>query len=190
VASFFNIANFISVFRAFLAIPLWFSVSAINANSSSEDIFWFLSLCLLIAITDLCDGYFARLFSTVTDLGKFLDPIADKICVFVFIVQLSFKFSQFLPLFICLLIRDIFVAVISIYFANQKKIFLQANIAGKWFLFFIGMTMLFFVIDIPESITINQTIKSLFFITSWIFFVLSTFKYFFDYIKHWRGFNV
>ena len=189
MGSFFNIANFISVLRAFLAIPLWFSVSSININSSSQDIFWFLALCLLIAITDLCDGYFARLFSTVTDLGKFLDPVADKICVFVLILQLSFKFSQFFPLFICLLIRDVFIAVISIYFANHKKVFLQANMAGKWFLFFIGMTMLFFVIDIPESIAISQLLKSLFVITSWTFFILSTFKYFFDYIKYWRAFN-
>ena len=36
---------------------------------------------LMIGLTDILDGYFARLFNTVTDIGKFLDPLADKICV-------------------------------------------------------------------------------------------------------------
>ena len=99
--SFFNIANLISFLRVLLAFPLWISASNMNANSSIFDIYWFLGLCILIAVTDLCDGYFARLFSTVTDLGKFLDPIADKICIFVLIAQLSFRFPQFILLFIC-----------------------------------------------------------------------------------------
>ena len=188
--SFFNIANLISFLRVLLAFPLWISASNMNANSSIFDIYWFLGLCILIAVTDLCDGYFARLFSTVTDLGKFLDPIADKICIFVLIAQLSFRFPQFILLFICLLIRDILISVISIYFVKQKNIFLQANVAGKWFLFFIGMTMLFFIIDIPDGIFIDIRIKNFFFIASWTFFILSTFTYFKNYLKHWRSASV
>ena len=188
--SFFNIANFISILRIVLALPLWLSISRLHGNSSTSDVYWFLGLCVLIAITDLCDGYFARLFSTVTDLGKFLDPVADKVCIFVLIIQLSFRFPQFVPLFICLLIRDICISIISIYFAKRKNIFLQANISGKWFLFFVAMAMLFFVIDIPDGISIDQRIKSFFFITSWIFFILSTFKYFRSYAKRWRNASV
>ena len=178
-----NIANSLTFFRVCLSIPLWNFLSSINQDSNIYVIYWFLGLCFLIALTDILDGYCARLFNSVTDIGKFLDPIADKICVLVFVVYLSTQFGfTYSSLFLALLIRDIVVSVMSIYFVKKENKYFQANIFGKWFLFFIAISMILEVVRIPD--VINQEygylnlLNSIFYVFSWIFFLLATYKYF------------
>ena len=186
IYSLLNIANFLSIFRIFLAIPLYYSLNNIKPNSSMYDVYIFLLICLLIALSDILDGYFARLFDSVTDIGKFLDPFADKICVLVFILFLSIHIPGYFILFILLLFRDLIISFFSIYFARKEGRFFQANIFGKWFLFFIGMSMIFAILTVPKVVSnvFNfGNLNSIFYALSWIFFVLSTFKYFSKYIN-------
>lgn len=183
MASLINIANCISISRILLCIPLWFALKAINTDSSMESVYWFLFLCLIIAITDLIDGYVARHFNTVTDIGKFLDPFADKICVLVFIIYLSIEFGfYYLSLFILLAIRDVIISIVSIYYAKKKNIYFQANKYGKWFLFFIAISMILSVVLIPSAVNLQHKylieINYGFYIFSWLFFIIATYKYF------------
>ena len=189
----FNIANFLTFLRIVLSIPLWVILNNINNNSSNSIISYFLILCLIIALTDIFDGFAARYFESVTDLGKFLDPIADKICALVMILFLSIKFGiYYYILFVIVLIRDIIISVVSIYFASKKNIYFQANTYGKWFLFFIATCMILSVVRIPNSINYNYPylgmLNALLYLLSWIFFILATFRYFSNYVKViWRG---
>ena len=186
MGSLLNLANFLSFSRILLSIPMWFSLKSINANSNIESIYWFLFLCLIIAISDLFDGYVARYYNTVTDIGKFLDPFADKICVLVFIIYLSIEFGfYYLSLFVVLAIRDIIIAIVSIYFVKTRNLYFQANNYGKWFLFFIAISMILSVVLIPDIINVENkyliTINNVFYIFSWICFLFATYKYFKTY---------
>ena len=186
MGSLLNLANFLSFSRILLSIPMWFSLTSINANSNIESIYWFLFLCLIIAISDLFDGYVARYYNTVTDIGKFLDPFADKICVLVFIIYLSIEFGfYYLSLFVVLAIRDIIIAIVSIYFVKTRNLYFQANNYGKWFLFFIAISMILSVVLIPDIINVENkyliTINNVFYIFSWICFLFATYKYFKTY---------
>jgi CDP-diacylglycerol---glycerol-3-phosphate 3-phosphatidyltransferase len=64
---------------------------------------------IIIALTDLVDGIIARKFNMITELGKELDPMADK--VLVFLMLFAFYRISLLPLWVIIPIfaRDIFV---------------------------------------------------------------------------------
>jgi CDP-diacylglycerol---glycerol-3-phosphate 3-phosphatidyltransferase len=100
----------------------------------------YLGICIifiLAALTDKLDGSLARKWNQVTDLGKFLDPVADKLLVDGLLIYLClphFGYSVtngvFLWCVIVMIIRDIVVdALRSI--AAAKGMVLAANIFGK-----------------------------------------------------------
>ncbi len=75
----FNVPNSISLARLAL-IPL-FVWLVVDANYG-----WAGLLLGVIGATDWVDGYLARRLDQVTEIGKFLDPVADRIAVFVAVV--------------------------------------------------------------------------------------------------------
>ena len=73
----FNLPNIITLIRISV-VPFLF----ILLTSPGE--FWSLILAILFAVaslTDMLDGYLARKYNMITTMGKFLDPLADKLIV-------------------------------------------------------------------------------------------------------------
>ena len=81
-----TIPNLLSMFRLIL-IPVYISIY-LNARNSSD---YFLSAAILAVscLTDLIDGKIARHFNMITNVGKLLDPLADKLTQFALILCLS-----------------------------------------------------------------------------------------------------
>ena len=80
-----NLPNKLTLFRVFLIVPFvvallgghegWFGVSSTVAD-------WIaLALFILASLTDFLDGWIARKYNLVTNFGKFMDPLADKLLV-------------------------------------------------------------------------------------------------------------
>lgn len=72
-----NLPTWITVSRL-VAIPLVFWLLG---NPSISHRWWAVAVFLIAAGTDWLDGYLARRLNQVTDLGKFLDPLVDKLLV-------------------------------------------------------------------------------------------------------------
>ena len=81
----FTISNGISFLRFLLVIPLWFLLD--NYQSQSVRYITF-ALCVFAALTDVLDGYLARKLNQVTEVGKIIDPLADKAAMAVIVVKL------------------------------------------------------------------------------------------------------
>ncbi len=72
-----NLPNKLTLFRIFL-IPVFIIVMLVNIPNK------FLIACIVFiiaSITDAMDGHIARKYNLVTDFGKFMDPLADKLLV-------------------------------------------------------------------------------------------------------------
>ncbi len=76
-----SIANYLTLFRLVLSpiFILVYSQAEFFGITAQVLPFILLSLLFISELTDACDGYFARKYNQVTDLGKILDPMADSI---------------------------------------------------------------------------------------------------------------
>ena len=83
----FNVPNTLSLIRVFLAplVLLFLSLRIGKPISILPDVSWGEALAAIVfiiaSITDFFDGYIARRDKLVTNLGKFIDPLADKVLV-------------------------------------------------------------------------------------------------------------
>lgn len=80
----FNIPNSITLSRL-LGIPV---ILYLLQNPTAGARWWSVGIFLVVALTDWLDGYLARRLDQVTDLGKFLDPLVDKLLVLVVLLAL------------------------------------------------------------------------------------------------------
>ena len=69
-----NLPNKLTVFRVILVIPF------VALMLSGYDL-WAVAVFIIASLTDLLDGKIARKYNLITDFGKFMDPLADKLLV-------------------------------------------------------------------------------------------------------------
>ena len=91
-------------------------------------------LVLFFSLTDFLDGYYARTFNIVTVLGRYLDPLADKVFILSLLLSLHYYFfNEYLPfwMIIIVFIRDISVTFLrNIYYNNNNNEF-KTSTLGK-----------------------------------------------------------
>ena len=67
-------ANKITIFRVVL-IPVFLVLAYAGLQ------YWALAVFVIASLSDMLDGYIARHYNQITDFGKFMDPLADKVLV-------------------------------------------------------------------------------------------------------------
>lgn len=109
-----------------------------------------IGIFIIAAITDFLDGKIARSRNLVTNLGKFLDPIADKLLVFSALIMLVctngliFEPYGLIILFI-ILARDLIVDVLR-QIASTKNCVIAADIYGKIKTFVMDITLPMYIL--------------------------------------------
>jgi len=139
----FTISNGISFLRFLLIIPLWFLLD--NYESQSIRYITF-ALCSFAAVTDVLDGYLARKFNQVTEVGKIIDPLADKAAMAVIVVKLFIIGEISVFFFLLIIIRDLIIFIGGIFVSKILGRVLPSNKLGKLTILFIGFVVLLILI--------------------------------------------
>ncbi|MBN2619938.1 CDP-alcohol phosphatidyltransferase family protein [candidate division WOR-3 bacterium] len=113
-----------------------------------------LILMLLLLISDALDGYVARRLGQVSDIGKFLDPVCDKIALAVILITLYAIGSLPLWGFIVIVSRDVLILVGCLVLIKTKAVLYKSNTAGKITGFIFGMIICAFTINLTRIGTI------------------------------------
>lgn len=148
----FYLSNLLSVLRILLLIPLGYLM--IFEFDSKNTLIIAIVLCMYLS--DLLDGYLARKWNQVSEFGKIIDPLADKISVSVIALILLYLGKIPLWFVLIILLRDIVILGCGIYLDKKKDIRLMSNYPGKIAVFFIGVVLLFSIINSPVLTEINS----------------------------------
>lgn len=121
-----NISNQLTVLRIILA----FVCIGLILQNTFASMFLAFFVFIIASITDYFDGYFARKMNLISDLGKILDPIADKILiigVFLAFLQLG-EINVWMVA--AIMLREFIVTSLR-FFCLNKGVVLEAKTLGK-----------------------------------------------------------
>lgn len=125
---YFTIPNLMGYFRI-LMIPV-FLYLYYHADTTRDYVIAF-SVLAISFLTDLFDGKIARKFNMVTDFGKMLDPIADKLTQCAMAIAITFHYpvmGYFLAFFVC---KEFYMGVMGLYILKKYNKIHGAQMYGK-----------------------------------------------------------
>ena len=121
-----NTANKITLFRVAL-IPVFLVILYLDFPGRH---FVALGVFILASLTDFLDGYIARHYNQVTDFGKFMDPIADKVLVIAAMVMFASWGRMPAWILVVVITRELAVSALRL-IAVDNGIVIAAGWSGK-----------------------------------------------------------
>ena len=173
-----TIPNLLSVFRIAL-IPVYLHIY-MNAESTND----YTAAAIVLAVscfTDMIDGKIARKFNMITNLGKLLDPVADKLTQLTLMICLSIQHKTMRFLLMVFLIKEFFQFCAMIVSLRHGKALDGALMSGKisTTILFGSLTIMVFCPNLEER-TVNLLVG-----VSLVFLMLA----FVDYVRAYYGKN-
>ena len=123
-----TIPNLLSIFRILL-IPVYLRIY-LHADSPRD----YTTAALILAascITDLIDGKIARKFNMISNLGKLLDPVADKLTQLMLMICLSVEYKAIRFLLTLFLVKEFFQFCAMVGMLRRGKALNGALMSGK-----------------------------------------------------------
>ncbi len=157
-----TIPNLLSLFRLAL-IPVY--VAIYLKADSSMDYFVAAMILAVSCLTDLIDGKIARHFNMISNVGKILDPLADKATQFTLIVCLSVKYPVLQGLILLFVIKEGFQLIAGAVNLHKGIMLKGAQLSGKicTTVLFISLILMVMMPDLPYQYVVLITVIDLLF---------------------------
>ena len=135
-----TIPNLLSVLRI-LMIPVivWLYLGEKNFRAAT-------AVIILSGLTDIADGIIARKCNMISDLGKILDPIADKLTQGTLIISLSLKYPEMLWLIAFFVAKEFVMALLGYITIRNTDSVNSAKWYGKLSTFILYASMILMVL--------------------------------------------
>lgn len=142
---FFSVPNILSYIRIAL-VPVFAILFLTNHTMLALAIF------LIASVTDAADGFIARKFNLITNIGKVLDPFADKLLKIT--VLSCFVYTNLVPIWflVAMLVVDLTLVIFaSVLF--KREIIIKSNIIGKagTIIIAVGVLLTFFASSVSPA---------------------------------------
>lgn len=174
-----NLANKLTTFRV-LCIPIFVVFMLIESIPYN---YYLAAIVFIVAsITDLFDGKIARKYHLVTNFGKFMDPLADKMLVSAALICLT---PKMIPLWVVIIIisRELFISGFRMLAADQGIVLA----AGWWGKFKTAFSMVMIIVLIVNTPLNNSVLYIIGQILIWISLALTIISMI-EYVS--KNFNV
>lgn len=172
----FTVPNLLSLFRIVL-IPVYVWVF-LNAKDTS-DYYLAAGILAVSCLTDMIDGKIARHFNMISNVGKILDPLADKLTQFTLMVCLLSRYKilwMIVPLFV---VKEIFQLVAGGISFRKGRMLKGAQMTGKICTTILFLSLILLVM-FPE---ISRTAVTVITVIDLIFIVIAFADYIHVYCK-------
>ncbi|MFK7844508.1 MAG: CDP-alcohol phosphatidyltransferase family protein [Rhodothermales bacterium] len=170
LGKFWTLANMLSLARVVLVVPITYLII------KDGSVAWILGLVFAALCTDWFDGTVARWSKTVSEWGKVLDPLADKIAAISVVCALAVRGSLPIWFLLLILVRDILIVWGSTLATRKLQRVLMSLWWGKVAVFMLALTVLGAILKAdPPILNISIWISSFLFVFS---FFLYAYRYF------------
>ena len=142
-----NLPNKLTIFRVLL-IPVFLILLNLN---SKIGVLGALTVFIIASITDQLDGYIARKYKLITDFGKFMDPLADKLLVCAAMICLI-ETGQLASWIVIVIISREFIISGFRLVASDNGVVIAANYWGKFKTTFQMLMIIVLVLDINHPV--------------------------------------
>lgn len=130
-----QIPNILSVIRL-LMVPLFVGLFFSESKYSS---YMSLAVFILAELTDVLDGYLARRNNWITDLGKILDPLADKLMQLAAFICLAVRNRSLIFLAVLIAVKELCFVICGLVIRRKKNYVVVSKWYGKMATFVIAL---------------------------------------------------
>ncbi|MBQ8894798.1 MAG: CDP-alcohol phosphatidyltransferase family protein [Clostridia bacterium] len=147
---FFTIPNLLSYLRLGLIPAIVWLYCGMRSYTAAA---WMMAVS---AATDVVDGWIARHFDLVTDWGKIIDPIADKLTQIAICFCLAWRYIPVRFMLVLLIVKEVYMGIIGLIFIHKTDSVEGAVWYGKMttVLFFLVALLLILFPDLPNPAVI------------------------------------
>jgi len=144
----FNASNSLSFIRLLLVIPAWIAFNNFDNNLARYSV---AAIGVIATITDILDGYLARKLNQITEFGKVIDPLADKVLI-VFVVFNLFLQEEIPDYYFYMIIaRDVLILIGGLIVANKIGKVLPSDYIGKATVLSIAFVLLMILLNVDSK---------------------------------------